>query len=432
MSDLPFAERAHLEAQIQRLRAELASLQTAHHQQAQQQAEEARLYRSQLRFYTVFEHSPLGHKIIDAELIIRQANPAVAQLLGLESPLDLVGHTILEFVHPDYYDEWARLQRELWAHYTPAFTLETCLLRPDGTMRWCRVTSVLFPDDGHELGFTTLEDITKRKQLEAQITQHTGEIQYTNEQLASLYEELQVTNEELLEANRKLGSVNAELDTFVYAASHDLRTPISNLQGLVLALVRALPPDPQQATLVQPILGMMTDAMNRFGDTLDRLTDFTVVHTPEGSMREFVELAGIVEEVRHEVEPLLVATHGQLVVDLAGRASCWFAAKHLHSVILNLVSNAIKYRHPDRAPVVHLRSHREPGHLVVSVQDNGLGLSEQQQRQLFRLFKRLHSHVQGSGVGLYLVKKIIDHAGGSVKVKSEEGVGSTFTVVLPL
>lgn len=76
----------------------------AHH------AERERYRLSQVRFRTVFEHSPLGHKIIAADLTIRQANAAVAALLGLASPLDLLGHTILEFAHPDYVADWARLQ----------------------------------------------------------------------------------------------------------------------------------------------------------------------------------------------------------------------------------------------------------------------------------------------------------------------------------
>jgi signal transduction histidine kinase len=103
----------------------------------------------------------------------------------------------------------------------------------------------------------------------------------------------------------------------------------------------------------------------------------------------------------------------------------------VYSVLLNLVSNALKYRHPDRAPVVQVRSYREQGRLVVRVQDNGLGLSKAQQGKLFRLFQRLHPHVEGTGVGLYLVKKILDHAGGSIQVESELGQGSTFIAVFP-
>jgi PAS domain S-box-containing protein len=420
-----------LEAEIQALRAANQALRAAQLAPTAQQGQVDTYQQSQVRFRTVFDHSPLGHKIIDADLTIRQANAAVATLLGLESSLELIGHAILEFAHPDYCADWARLQAALWTHQLPSFTLETCLLRPNGTVLWCRVTSVLFPDEQGELGYTTLEDISARKQLEAQVHQHAHELEDVNKELSAFNEELQVANEELLEANTKLGKLNAELDTFVYAASHDLRSPISNLEGLVQALRRQLPAVPHQHQLVQPILGMMRESMARFGHTLDRLATFGMAHTAAGLDREQVDLASVLAEVRQEVAPLLIKTQGQLEIELIGLSTLWFASKHVYSVLLNLVSNALKYRHPDRAPVVRVCSYREVGRLVVRVQDNGLGLSEAQQGQLFRLFKRLHAHVEGTGMGLYLVKKILDNAGGSIQVTSEVGRGSTFTAVFP-
>ncbi|RZK31121.1 MAG: HAMP domain-containing histidine kinase [Hymenobacter sp.] len=301
----------------------------------------------------------------------------------------------------------------------------------DGTTRWCRVTSVLFWYEGEELGYTTLEDISARKYLEARVQQHRQDLQTFNEELQVTNEELQVANEELLNTNTALGKLNMELDSFVYAASHDLRSPLSNLQGLVQALWRQLPPDSAQRRFSQPILEMMQDSLARLGQALDRLADFSTTYTPQGLARERVVLSNVLEEVRQEVGPLLAATQGQLVVDLAGNPGLWFAAKHVHSVLFNLISNALKYRHPDRSPRVQVRSHREAGRLVVRVQDNGLGLSMAQQGQLFHLFKRLHNHPEGTGVGLYLVKKILDNAGGSVQVESVLGQGSTFTVVFP-
>ncbi|MGI4740310.1 MAG: sensor histidine kinase [Janthinobacterium lividum] len=431
MPNLPTTERRRLKARIEVLGNELARRQAAEEEQAQREAEAIRYRQSQLRFRTVFDQSPLGQKIIGPDLVIRQANAASATLLGLESPLLLLGHTIREFAHPDYQADWARLQEALWTHHIPYFTFEAYLLRPTGTGVWCQVTSVLFPDAGEELGYITLEDISDRKQLEAQAYQHACELQSINEQLAVFNEELQITNEELLDANAALGKANAELDTFVYAASHDLRAPIGNLQGLVQMLSKQLLPDYPQKALVKHILVMMQDSMTRFGHSLDRLAEFGSATPPEGLERKRVNLGEVLEEVRQEVAPLLAATRGQLLVDLAGNPSLWFAAKHVHSVLLNLVSNALKYRHPDREPVVRVRSYRTLGHLVVQVQDNGLGLSAAQQQQLFHLFKRLHHHVEGTGVGLYLVKKILDNAGGSIQVESELGRGSTFTAVFP-
>ncbi|WP_375434368.1 ATP-binding protein [uncultured Hymenobacter sp.] len=430
MPDLSPTDSHSSEAEIHALRAEIARLRTEQGQYAVQQKEAERFQKSQARFRTVFEHSPLGLKIIDSDLTVCQANAAVGTLLGFASS-ELLGRGILDFAHPDYYADWARLQQDLWSHRTPWFAMDTCLVRPDGSVLWCRVTSVLFPDEGGELGYTTLEDISVRKRLEAQVEQYTIELQDANEELAAFNEELQVVNEDLQEVNAQLVQTNTELDTFVYAASHDLRLPVTNLQGLVQALVEQLPADARQAELVEPILNMMHDSMDRFRHTLDRLADFGTARQETGQSRESVALAAVLDDVRQELAPLLAASGGQLDVDLTGNSTLWFSAKHVHSVLLNLVSNALKYRHPDRAPVVRVRSHREMGKLVVSVQDNGLGLSGTQQEQLFRVFRRLHPHVEGTGIGLYLVKKILDNAGGAIEVESYLDRGSTFTATFP-
>ena len=116
-------------------------------------------------------------------------------------------------------------------------------------------------------------------------------------------------------------------------------------------------------------------------------------------------------------------------MEVGGCPQVSFAEKNLRSIIYNLLSNALKYRHPDRAPVVHLRSHLEGRYAVLSVQDNGLGLNlDQDGSKLFALFQRLHDHVEGSGIGLYMVKKIVENAGGRIEVSSQQGVGSTFSV----
>jgi signal transduction histidine kinase len=99
--------------------------------------------------------------------------------------------------------------------------------------------------------------------------------------------------------------------------------------------------------------------------------------------------------------------------------------------VYNLLSNALKYQAPDRPPLVRIACEHVGPHFVLTVQDNGLGLSEQQQARLFQLFQRLHTHVEGTGVGLYMVKRIVEQAGGRITVQSQADVGTTFTLVFP-
>jgi signal transduction histidine kinase len=222
------------------------------------------------------------------------------------------------------------------------------------------------------------------------------------------------------------------LDTFAYTASHDLRTPISNLDGLLQALVEQLPALVRHDAEVHPLLRLMQGAIDRFQLTLTQLTDLIREDNAPAQAPESVDLATLVEGVRLDLNALVAATKPQLLVDVAGCPSLTFAPRNLRSVIYNLLSNALKYRDPDREPVVHVRCHSTRSTTVLEIEDNGLGLDEGQQARLFGLFQRLHTHVQGNGVGLYTIKKIVENAGGTITVRSQLGVGTAFTVTLPV
>ncbi|WBA43941.1 PAS domain-containing sensor histidine kinase [Hymenobacter canadensis] len=249
------------------------------------------------------------------------------------------------------------------------------------------------------------------------------------QQVQILNEEMQATNLELADTNRRLTRTNTDLDTFVYTASHDLKAPISNIEGLLLALRQQLPPATLQADLVPRLLEMMEDSVARFQQTIGHLTDISQLQQTEDP--ETVDLPVLINGVRLDLAPLLDTAPVVLAVDVDGCRAVRVAPKTLRSVVYNLLSNAVKYRDYDRPAQVQLRAHCTPGHLVLAVQDNGLGLTEAQQGELFGMFRRLHTHVDGSGVGLFTVKRLVDNAGGTIIVESQPGVGSTFTVSLP-
>jgi signal transduction histidine kinase len=206
---------------------------------------------------------------------------------------------------------------------------------------------------------------------------------------------------------------------------------VTNLQGLLQLLSEQVAAGAPRDVPLGPLLDMMQTSVGRLRAALDRLADFGTARYDMAGARERISLVAALEEVRREVAPLLATTGGRVEYEVAGDPTVWFSPKHLHSVLLNLVSNALKYRHPDRAPVVRVRAYRDATRLVVRVTDNGRGLSEAQQQHLFGLFKRFHPEVEGTGVGLYLVKKIVTHAGGTVQVESQLGRGTTFILVFP-
>ncbi len=250
-------------------------------------------------------------------------------------------------------------------------------------------------------------------------------------QVAQANERLHASNAELDSTNQRLLRTNADLDNFIYTASHDLKAPITNIEGLLMALQEQLPAGVRQAEHVLPLLLMMDGAVERFQKTIAHLTDISRLQQAHAQPPEEVDLIELVEEVRLDLAPELAATQAHLLIDVARCPTVSFSPKNMRSIVYNLLSNALKYRAPNRRPVVQLRCHSSPAQAILEVQDNGLGLDESQQSQLFMMFQRLHSHVDGSGIGLYMVKKIVENAGGTITVQSQVGVGSTFVVTLP-
>ena len=196
-------------------------------------------------------------------------------------------------------------------------------------------------------------------------------------------------------------------------------------------LLDELPASVPQAAPLRQVLAMMQGAVERFQHTIEDLTDVSRLQQAHAQPAEAVNLGELIENVRLDLAPQLAAVCAQLEVDVDPCAGLTFSPKNLRSVVYNLLSNAVKYRAPDRPLHVRLRCYSADAATVLEVQDNGLGLDMQQQGKLFGMFVRLHDHVPGSGIGLYMVKKIAENAGGTITVHSQPGVGTTFVVTLP-
>ncbi|UOG74706.1 ATP-binding protein [Hymenobacter tibetensis] len=240
-------------------------------------------------------------------------------------------------------------------------------------------------------------------------------------------ERIDLAQRQLQENNAQLTRANVDLDNFIYTASHDLKAPITNIEGLLNALLLELP---DTGETVRPIMNMMQDSVDRFKRTIEHLTAITKLQKENIQPEERTDLARLVEAVRLDLLPQIQECDAQVVVAVQNLPPLSFAEKNLRSIVYNLLSNAIKYRSPERVPQVFIRCHLAGEYAVLSVEDNGLGMHLTNETRLFGMFERLHDHVEGSGVGLYIVKKIVENAGGRIEVKSQLDVGSTFTVYL--
>lgn len=244
-------------------------------------------------------------------------------------------------------------------------------------------------------------------------------------ELVNARKELTTINNALSDKNSELLRINTDLDNFVYTASHDLKSPIANMEGLATLLRDILhgklePQDMQ-------ILDMVQASINKLKGTIADLAEITKVQKDANAPVEPLMFEEILQDVTTDIAPLMQVSDAQVHADLQVK-SILYARKNLRSIVYNLVSNAIKYKSPERPAQVQLRTYQQEDFVVLEVQDNGLGIREEQQHKLFSMFKRLHSHVEGTGIGLYIVKRIIENNGGRIEVKSQVGEGTLFRV----
>ncbi|GAB3539227.1 hypothetical protein GCM10027443_35490 [Pontibacter brevis] len=266
-----------------------------------------------------------------------------------------------------------------------------------------------------------MTDVTERKMAEQQL-------QALTQELAKANTDIQARNKELALSNEQLKRINADLDNFVYTASHDLRSPINSMEGLILVLQDQLEGKLAEEDYV--LFEHLNNSMVKLNRTIKDLSEIVKAQKDTDLPLEAILVQEVLEDVQTDILAEGVGHQVAFEYDLQV-PSLIFPRKHLRSVLYNLLSNAIKYQHPDRPPRIKVRTMQQEQHVQLSVADNGLGLNPRQLKKLFGMFQRMHPHTEGNGIGLYTIKRVIENYGGKITAESSEGAGSTFHVYIP-
>ncbi|WP_140160593.1 CheR family methyltransferase [Algoriphagus antarcticus] len=227
-------------------------------------------------------------------------------------------------------------------------------------------------------------------------------------------------------ANAKLIKMNEDHDTFIYSVSHDLKSPLNNINGLISIIQES-----NDIKDIKLIAVPLIESVSKLRETIDELSDIIQI---EKGLEDYdkIDLAELVREVIASLQDRVVQSSTKIHIKLEENI-LFFPKKYLRSTLLNLISNAIKYRSPERENEVEIKSQKMDDVIILSVRDNGLGIAKENVGQLFTKFKRVHDlniPVEGTGIGLYLVKRMITNAGGEIEVESKLGEGSCFKVYI--
>lgn len=369
-------ENARLSSEIEQLKANNSEIDKTEYQ------------NSQTRFRAIFEYSRLGNKVITADLKIVQVNPAMVALLGYTTKEELIGTQILDYSPEENHPHWKLLQEQLWKKSTPSFSLETALIKKDGSLIWCQVTSTLFPDQGENMGYTIIEDITDKHELRLQ------------------------------------------KDEFIGIATHELKTPITSLKASLQLMNRMIKKEPN---IPEKIAKLAFEAQLYTSKLTHLVEDFlNTSKLEQGKLsinKRWFPLSDVIEGCCNHVQldrRHFVTHSGDLSIEV-------YADRHkIDQIIVNFVNNALKYA--PKSEEISIKVEQLTNCTKISVTDKGAGISPKDIPHLFERYfqiKKGDNQSVGLGLGLYISAQIIKGHDGEIGVDSKVGEGSTFWFTLP-
>ena len=270
----------------------------------------------------------------------------------------------------------------------------------------------------------------QREELEAsrnQLANQNQVIEQKNLELKQYNENLeQIVNErtqQLKQANLELVSQNMQLEQFAFITAHNLRSPVAQLLGLTTLFNKNNFSDPFNLEILNHIISS-TKAMQQ---TLQDLNEILEIKKGKNQVLEKLSL----EEITREVIKDNFTQHKEALItyNFSEIAEFYFVKAYLKSIFYNFISNAIKYKHPQRNPIVEIYTQSSKNEICLSFKDNGIGIDlKKHKHKLFGLYQRFHLEKEGKGMGLYLCKTQIEALGGRIEVQSEVGKGTRFDI----
>ncbi|GAB5398519.1 MAG: hypothetical protein Aureis2KO_01040 [Aureisphaera sp.] len=220
-------------------------------------------------------------------------------------------------------------------------------------------------------------------------------------------------------------SQNSRLFNFAHIVSHNLRSHASNL-GLTLDLLKSI----EDAAEEEELKSSLYDISESLNETINHLNEIVTAQSRSLDERRILSFDHVLQNTISSISRMIEETGTEIFSDFTEVSEIQYIPSYLESIFLNLITNAIKYRHPDRTPIIDICSFLEGERTCLMIKDNGLGLDlEKHGDDLFNMYQTFHTGKESVGIGLFITKNQIETLQGSIHVESTVNEGTTFKIV---
>lgn len=360
------------------------------------------LQKSEANLRTIFDNTNVAYVLSDRKFRVISFNPSALTIYKKEFKVDLKeGDNLMDYLP----EERKILSKERFERALSGekVNYEMSFAQPKGNKNWYNVNMFAVRDKNNTLlGFIiSSEDITGRKNIELERTKMLADIVQHNK----------------------------DLEQFSYIISHNLRSPVANIIGLSTIIKNA-------DQMNKPDFDRCIDGLVLSASKLDEIIvdlNFILQRRREiNEKKEMVSFSSLLNDVKTIISELTdrenILIHSNFTVN-----KIFTVRSYLHSIFLNLITNSIKYRDTAKTTVIDISAHKIDNRIILSFKDNGMGIDlKNYGDKLFGLYKKFHTHIEGKGMGLYMVKTQVEILGGKISVQSQVGKGTEFTIAFEL
>ncbi|GIM22430.1 histidine kinase [Leptospira borgpetersenii] len=358
---------------------------------------------SEEKFFNAFYYSGIGMALVSLEGKWLEVNSSLLDIIGYSRD-EILKLTFQDITHPDDLTVDLNLLQETLEGKRDSYRMEKRYFHKNGSTIWILlIVSIVRDSQKKPLFFISqIQDITDRKNM-----------------LSALIEK----NETLQALSNHLTERNSQLEEFNQIVSHNLRAPIGNIFTLTTMLSEKYGTDKDE--LLQSLEMSVKDLMT----TLSDIVEVIKIRRNRNVNKQPIFFKDAFNSIQNLLSTEIKKTSAEIQTDFTAAPEILYSKVYLESILLNLLSNALKYSDPNRKSEISLVSYIKDKKIFLVVRDNGLGIDLRKYgHQIFKMNKTFHREKEGQGIGLFMTKNQIESLGGEITVESSPGKGTSFLI----